>query len=247
MSMGYGSVYSTSRSQKGPTRSSTECELYGVYDVLPQIEWTKLFLEAQGYAVRGTILYQDNMSAMLLERNGKASSSKRTKHIHIRYFYIKDKVDSGEIQLKHCPTEDMLADFFTKPLQGTLFRQLRDRIMNIDPSSVYHSTYRRSVLDDNDRRSTDQSNITTDDDGKDNSNHVTNNGEALLDGNELPVDIDRRSTDGLPITNDNDVRDDGAWQDHVTEDDVTEENADNGGWITVERKKRKDRRTKEVY
>jgi hypothetical protein len=63
-----------SRSQKGPTRSSTECELVGVYDVLPQIEWTKLFLQAQGYDVVDVILYQDSKSAMLLEQNGKASS-----------------------------------------------------------------------------------------------------------------------------------------------------------------------------
>jgi len=81
----------------------------------------------------------------LLENNGKSSSSKRTKHLHIRYFYVKDKVDAGDIRVQHCPTEDMLADFFTKPLQGGLFRKLRDLIMNIDPTSVYHSGH-RSVL-----------------------------------------------------------------------------------------------------
>lgn len=56
LSMGKGSVYSTSKSQKGPARSSTESEIFGVYDVLPQIEWTKVTLEAQGYSVRDTIL-----------------------------------------------------------------------------------------------------------------------------------------------------------------------------------------------
>jgi hypothetical protein len=110
------------------------------------ILWTKLFLEEQGYSVYDNILYQDNKSAMLLEHNGRASSSKRTKHIHLRYFYVKDKVDSGALHIEHCPTEVMLADYFTKPLQGSLFRRMRDRILNIDPSSQYHSSH-RSVLE----------------------------------------------------------------------------------------------------
>jgi hypothetical protein len=146
MSMGYGSVYSVARKQKLVTRSSTECELVGVHDIMPQLEWTKLFLEAQGYTVHDTVLYQDNKSAMLLEQNGRASSSKRTKHIHLRYFYVKDKVDAGTLHIEHCPTEDMLADYFTKPLQGSLFRRMRDRILNIDPSCPYHSSH-RSVLE----------------------------------------------------------------------------------------------------
>jgi hypothetical protein len=146
MSMGSGCVYSTARKQRLVTRSSTECELVGVHDVMPQIEWTKLFLEGQGFEVNDVILYQDNKSAILLENNGKASSSKRTKHIHLRYFYVKDKVESGELRIEHCPTDQMLADFFTKPLQGTLFHKMRDKIMNIGLNSPYHSTH-RSVLE----------------------------------------------------------------------------------------------------
>jgi hypothetical protein len=121
MSMGQGSVYSASMKQKLVTRSSTECELVGVHDVMPQIEWTQLFLQEQGYKVKDTIVNQDNMSAILLENNGKASSGKRTKHIHLRYFYVKDKVDQGNLKIQHCLTEDMLADFFTKPLQAHYF------------------------------------------------------------------------------------------------------------------------------
>jgi len=51
----------------------------GVNDVLPQILWTRYFLEAQGYPIlRPTKVYQDNMSAIQLEKNGKASSGQRT-------------------------------------------------------------------------------------------------------------------------------------------------------------------------
>jgi hypothetical protein len=93
--------------------------------------WTRYFLEAQGYKVNECILNQDNMSAMLLETNGKQSSSKWTKHIRVRYFFIKDRVSNGNITLKHCPTGEMLADHFTKPLQGTLFRKFRAEIQGI--------------------------------------------------------------------------------------------------------------------
>jgi hypothetical protein len=149
MSLGKGSVYSTSGAQKIVTRSSTECEVVGVDDVLPQVIWTGYFLEAQGFPVAENIVYQDNLSAMQLEKNGRASSGKRTRHINIRYFFIKDRVANGEIKLEWCPTKEMVGDFFTKALQGILFYKLRDYIMNIDPSSPYHSSH-RSVLGNDD-------------------------------------------------------------------------------------------------
>jgi hypothetical protein len=89
--------------------------------------WMRYFLEGRGYNVDECILHQDNMSAMLLETNGKQSSSKRTKHIRVRYFFI----NKGEITIKHCPTREMLADHFTKSLQGALFRKLRTEIQGI--------------------------------------------------------------------------------------------------------------------
>jgi hypothetical protein len=148
MTMGRGSVYSTSSKQKLVARSSTESELIGLHDVLPQVIWTRNFLIGQGFTVNDSVLYQDNKSAMLLEKNGRMSSGKRTKHINVRYFFVKDRVDSKEISIKHCPTGEMMADYFTKPLQGALFRRMRDRIMNIDPNSKYYSGH-RSVLDQN--------------------------------------------------------------------------------------------------
>jgi hypothetical protein len=145
MSMGKGSIYSHSGKQKLVTRSSTESEIVGVHDSMPLMLWTGLFLKSQGLKVDETLLYQDNLSAILLEKNGKQSSSKRTRHMNIRYFHIKDRVDSKEMTIQHCPTADMLADFFTKPLQGRLFYKLRDQIMNLDSNSLYHSNH-RSVL-----------------------------------------------------------------------------------------------------
>jgi hypothetical protein len=144
LSMGKGAVYSTSTRQKLVTRSSTESELVGIHDVLPDVLWTKHFLEAQGCHVVENVVHQDNQSCILLAKNGRHSSSKRTKHINLRYFFAKDRIDSGEIVIRYCPTENMHADFFTKALQGALFRKHRDFIMNVDPA--YYDADHRSVL-----------------------------------------------------------------------------------------------------
>ena len=71
------------------------------------------------------------MSEMLLEKNGKKYSTKNTKHINVRYYFIKDRVETGDVVIEHCPTEKMLGDHFKKPLQGALFRKFRAEIMNI--------------------------------------------------------------------------------------------------------------------
>ena len=76
LSLGKGGIYSGSWKQRLVARSSTESELVGVYDVLPQILWTKLFLEEQGWLDSATVIYQDHTSSILLERNGQSSSTK---------------------------------------------------------------------------------------------------------------------------------------------------------------------------
>ena len=62
---------------------------------------------------------QDNTSTIQLERNGWKSSSKRTKLIAVRYFYITDRLKAGDVsRVIYKPTEEMESDYFTKALQG---------------------------------------------------------------------------------------------------------------------------------
>ena len=131
LSFGKGSVYSMSSKQKLNTRSSTEAELVGINDVLSMILWTRLFLEGQGYQVTDNVLYQDNESTIKLAKNGRRSSSKLTRHIEVRYYFITDHIDRDRVRVSYCPTGDMLADYFSKPLQGSLFRKFRDLILNV--------------------------------------------------------------------------------------------------------------------
>ena len=131
MSIGRGSVYSISRKQKLNTRSSTEAELVGVDDAMPLVLWTRLFLTHQGLAPSDNVIYQDNQSAMRLERNGRSSCGKQTRHLNMRYFFIADRIKAKQVRIEYCPTEHMIGDFFTKPLQGAQFRRLRGLIMNL--------------------------------------------------------------------------------------------------------------------
>ena len=86
---------SASTKQKLNTQSSTESEVVGVDDLMQSVLWTRLFLEAQEYGVWENIVFQDNRSAMLLEKNGKSFSGKRTKDINIRYFFVTDSIRKG--------------------------------------------------------------------------------------------------------------------------------------------------------
>jgi hypothetical protein len=88
-----------------------------------------LFLKAWGFAVSNNILYQDNKNAMLLETNGRASSSKCTRHIEIWYYYAADQVAKGNLRVVWCPTDEIIADFLTKPLQGKAFVKFWDLLM----------------------------------------------------------------------------------------------------------------------
>jgi hypothetical protein len=146
MSMGEGAMITKSTKHKINTRSSTEAEIVGVDDMMGHMMWTLRFLDAQGYQIDENILYQDNQSAILLENNGRSSCSRRTKHIDTRYFYITDRINKKEIKVEYCPTGDMLGDFFTKPLQGSLFRKLRAKVMNLKDDCPEESKEKKMIL-----------------------------------------------------------------------------------------------------
>jgi hypothetical protein len=126
---GIGFPISNSTKQKLNTRSSTDAELVGADHGSTMILWTKLFMEEQGYEIKKNILYQDNKSTILLENNGKKSSSKRTRAINIRYFFLTDQIEKGNLSIEYCPTSEMIGDFWSKPLQGKLFQKFKKQIM----------------------------------------------------------------------------------------------------------------------
>ena len=129
ISLGRGTIYCKSSKQKLNVKSSTEGEIVGTSDFLPFSIWTTYFLSEQGYDVVGSKLHQDNMAGIEIEKNGLISCGQKSKHINVRYFFIKDRLDTNKIKVVYCPTDRMLADFLSKPLQGKRFRILRGALM----------------------------------------------------------------------------------------------------------------------
>jgi hypothetical protein len=135
MTMGQGAIVSISRKQGMNTRSSTEAEVVAADEIVGPMLWTKLFLEHQGYAIKDNELFQDNKSAMLLEANGRKSAGKRSRHLNIRYFFVTDQREKGNLSIQYCPTDHMTGDYMTKPLHGKKFVKFRQEIMNLPLAS----------------------------------------------------------------------------------------------------------------
>ena len=83
----------------------------------------------QGYNIGPAIIYEDNLSTIQLIKNGR-SNSERTRHVDIRFFFLHDRQEKGDVTLQYMRSEDMTADVLTKPLQGEDFYRLRTQLLN---------------------------------------------------------------------------------------------------------------------
>jgi hypothetical protein len=128
LSLGLGPILCKSVKQRIVTKSSTEAELVALSDATSLAMFQMLFMQSLGFEFQPVIMHQDNMSTISMAKNGY-STSDRTKHIKIRFFFIKQFLDSGEFEIEHCPTDIMLADLLTKPLQGQKFLAMRDKLL----------------------------------------------------------------------------------------------------------------------
>ena len=139
--LGIGSPISYSSTQKINTRSSTESELVGVDDVIGFVEWTSLYSKEQvkEYPVahllkdlgKKNVVLEDNTSTIKLVKGGRKVCGSRTRNIQIRYFYAHERVEDRTIVVMYYPTKEMVSDYFSKPLQGSLFRTHRNTLVGI--------------------------------------------------------------------------------------------------------------------
>lgn len=116
-----------SKKQKVVAQSSAEAEYVAAAKATSQAIWLRRILEDIGEKQQeATILFCDNKSAISIAKN--PVNHERTKHIAIKYHFIRDAVEQGEIQLEYCKTQEQLADIFTKALPKEKFCYLRERI-----------------------------------------------------------------------------------------------------------------------
>ena len=76
-------IISISKKQTLNKKISTKAEIIRADNVMPQMLWTRYFLEGQGYGINKNILHQESMIAVLLEKNRRKPSTKNTKHINV--------------------------------------------------------------------------------------------------------------------------------------------------------------------
>jgi hypothetical protein len=86
--------------------STAEAEYVAVTSAAQELTWLKLLLQGLGKPQSHVELMEDNQACIVLSRNPQ--DHKRTKHIQVRYHYVRDHIKNGEFMLKYCPTESQL-------------------------------------------------------------------------------------------------------------------------------------------
>lgn len=113
-----------SRKQQNVSTSSTEAEFVALSLAVSEACWLRKILDDFHIDVKEpVILYEDNRSAMFIANNPE--NNKRLKHVDVKYFFVKEKIDLGFVKIVYIKTEDQIADMFTKPLNRIKFEKFR--------------------------------------------------------------------------------------------------------------------------
>ena len=141
LSLGRGTLLSLSCKQKLATKSLTEAELVDIDDAMTFVMWAQYYFKEQTKNLPYTlklkdlrihnVIEQNNTNGIQLKQNGKQSSTKRTRHINIRYFYVTVKIEVRDVSVIYKHTHDMVSNYLTKPLQGLLFAKHRDTLLGL--------------------------------------------------------------------------------------------------------------------
>jgi len=108
------------------TLSSSEAELVALVESVKHTKYLKQLVEAFGENIDNPVEIRcDNQAAIRIAAKGVI---KRTKHLDIRDFYIKDEIDSNEVHVTYVDTANNIADMFTKPLDRRILEYLCDKL-----------------------------------------------------------------------------------------------------------------------
>jgi hypothetical protein len=129
--LGNNFISCKSRKQKLISLSSSESELYAISEALIEILWYQSFVQELDPSIVGPkLILEDNKSVISLLTNER-HNKQRTKHLSVRFFHLKDKIEKGEVVMEYVQSENNIADILTKPLSGNLFKKLRGKLMNL--------------------------------------------------------------------------------------------------------------------
>ena len=116
-----------SKGQATVALSSTEAEYMAVSEAVREVSWLRQLLsDLKCVQHEPTVIWEDNLQTILLASDPLHHA--RNKHIDVRHHYVRDKVTDGQVVLRHCPTGEMVADMFTKPLPRVVFTGLLKKL-----------------------------------------------------------------------------------------------------------------------
>ena len=121
--MSNGAVSWASKAQPVVALSSSEAEYIALSMAAQEATWMQKLLDDLHVCARPVKIMEDNQGAIAIAKNPVAHA--RTKHIDIRFHYVRQAVEEGNIEIEYCPTEMMIADLLTKPLSKEHFERLR--------------------------------------------------------------------------------------------------------------------------
>ena len=120
-----GAVTWSSKKQSCVALSTAEAEYIALASTAQEAVWMRqLTTELGNSPETATVIYEDNQSAISMTKNPQYHG--KAKHIAIKYHFIREQVSNGTVNLQYCPTEEMVADMFTKGLSRERFCKLRD-------------------------------------------------------------------------------------------------------------------------
>ena len=120
-----GAVSWSSKQQEIVALSTTEAEYIAMTSTAKEALWFRaLISELFGPITFPLTIYNDNQSAISLAHADLGQYHARTKHIDIRYHFIRDKIQAGILDVIYCPTNEMAADILTKALPSFKFQPL---------------------------------------------------------------------------------------------------------------------------
>lgn len=121
-----GPVSWRSRKQNTVALSTAEAEYVALSSAAQECVWMRRLVAELGNPPGGpTIILEDNQSSIAMAKNPQFHG--RAKHIDIKHHFIREQVSAGSIELKYCPTQEMLADVLTKGLPQQQFSLLREK------------------------------------------------------------------------------------------------------------------------
>ena len=133
--LGRSLVSWASKKQNSVALSTAEAEYIAAGHCCAQLLWMRQTLRDYGYKLTKVPLLCDNESAIRMADNPVEHS--RTKHIAIRYHFLRDHQQKGDIEISYINTKDQLADIFTKPLDEQTFNKLRHELNILDSRNFF--------------------------------------------------------------------------------------------------------------